>query len=108
MALRLFRGLAEHSPHRRDHPLPLPFLGRQLSLAGTSQRVMLDPTALFVQRPLAADPSFVFQSVQSREERPRGDDKGALRDLTDPVRHRDAVLRLELERPQDKEIQRPA
>src|SRR5262249_10738472 len=102
--LRLRR---EHLAHREHDALPLLGLALQLPAPRGLEAVRLDAVAVLRLAPRADDGAVLLEAVEGGKEGAGLDHEGAARDLLDALGDREAVSRLERERSQDQEIERP-
>jgi hypothetical protein len=82
-------------------------LFREVSPAGSGQGVKLGAAAAFQFAPLAINPTFFLQPVQSRKKGSGSDHKNSVGHLFDAVRDTDSMQRLEFERTENEEIESP-
>jgi hypothetical protein len=78
-----------------------------LPSAGAREGVILGAAILLGHAPGCLDPALVFEPMESRIERALLDLQDVARQLLDPFREGPAMLRLELQRFQNEEVERP-
>ncbi len=78
-----------------------------MSPTGSGQPVKFGAASAFQFAPLAINPAFFFQPVQSRKERSGSDHKNSVGHLFDAVRDTDSMEWLEFECTKNEEIESP-
>src|SRR6188508_3887997 len=97
----------EDEADRQHDPRPVLLLGRQLLQPRGGDAVVLGAPPFRRLAPLTLDEAVLFQPVQRREQRAGPDDERPAADLLNAVGDADPVPRLERQRLEDEEVERP-
>jgi hypothetical protein len=85
----------EHQADAARQALPCGFFVSQPLLSGLGQAIKTRAPIVFGRAPICRDPALPLQALQRRVQRPLLDLEDVVRELTDPLRDRPAVERLE-------------
>src|SRR5262245_41946094 len=97
-------GLSQYETDAARQPLPGGFFLCQAFLARLRQTVEASAAIVFRGAPVRRDPSLLFETLKRRVERPLLHGENLVGELTNPLRNRPAVQRLEGDGLHDQQV----